>query len=275
MFRARLVEADDDSAAASRVSTPNPAPDKVAVDPSKGGAVSPKAAQQSKALEVPQGTWVWDGVVKLLTVDLFSSAWEARHGAAMALRELLKVQGAHGGMKGNSRSIPSFPNPVDPDFLWSDALSEAENSVLHARWCNDLAASCLCVFVLDRFGDFVSDQVIAPVRETVSQTLASLFMHMPRRSVLSVHDILLQMIRQDFPLPVHTNGNGKVDGKAGRRRESRHVWEVRHAGLLGISYEVGVRSDLIESGDVKNEEGETGTDAKRLLRDVVDAAILG
>lgn len=34
-----------------------------------------------------------------------------------------------------------------------------ENSLAHERWCNDLAAKLLCVFVLDRFGDFVSDQV--------------------------------------------------------------------------------------------------------------------
>ena len=74
--------------------------DKVIVDPSKGGAVSPKAEKQSKALEVQSGLWVWDGLVEILEVDLFSHAWEVRHGAAMALRELLKLQGRYGGMKG-------------------------------------------------------------------------------------------------------------------------------------------------------------------------------
>lgn len=75
-------------------------PEKVVIDPTKGGAISPKAAQQSKALEVNPGQWVWDGVVKVLEVDLFSAAWEVRHGAAMALREVLKIQGKCGGMKG-------------------------------------------------------------------------------------------------------------------------------------------------------------------------------
>ena len=72
------------------------------VDPSKGGAVEAKvaAAQQSKALEVRHGQWVWDGVVRILEVDLFSPVWEVRHGSAMALRELLKAQGKNGGMKG-------------------------------------------------------------------------------------------------------------------------------------------------------------------------------
>jgi len=61
---------------------------------------------------------------------------------------------------------------------------------------------------------------------------------MPRRSVLHVHSVLLQMIRQDFSLPTGTNGPGK---------EKSHIWEVRHAGLLGIKYEVAVRSDIVEA----------------------------
>jgi hypothetical protein len=40
-----------------------------------------------------------------------------------------------------------------------DDLSDEENERAHEKWCNDLAAKFLCVFVLDRFGDFVSDQV--------------------------------------------------------------------------------------------------------------------
>lgn len=78
------------------------AAEKVIIDPSKGGAVSPKAAQQSHALEVSPGAWMWQGIVALLEVDLFSANWESRHGAAMALRELLKVQGLSGGMKGDT-----------------------------------------------------------------------------------------------------------------------------------------------------------------------------
>ncbi len=43
---------------------------------------------------------MWDGLVKILEVDLFSPAWEVRHGAAMALRELLKAQGKYCGTRG-------------------------------------------------------------------------------------------------------------------------------------------------------------------------------
>ncbi|KAF8969946.1 SNF2 superfamily chromatin remodeling protein [Flammula alnicola] len=246
--KARLINPDENTAPNSRLSSPSlgVAADKVVVDPSKGGAISPKSAKQSKALEVDDGVWIWDGVVKVLEVDLFSAAWEVRHGAAMALRELLKLQGKCGGMR--------------------DDLSVEENDIAHEKWCNDLAAKFLCIFVLDRFSDFVSDQVVAPVRETVSQTLASLLIFMPRRSLLHVHSVLLQMIRQDF-----TAGS-----KPQTDTERGHIWEVRHAGLLGIKYEVAVRSDLFdEPTSVKQEDGEFHDGGRDILRDVVEAAILG
>lgn len=41
-----------------------------------------------------------------------------------------------------------------------DGASSEENQLAHEKWCNDLAAKFLCLFVLDRFGDFVSDQVM-------------------------------------------------------------------------------------------------------------------
>ncbi|KAJ7261289.1 hypothetical protein B0H12DRAFT_1048120 [Mycena haematopus] len=284
--KARLVASDGPSAPGpSRLGTPGASTlgssaEKVIIDPSKGGAVSPKAAAQSRALDVRPGTWIWDGVVRVLEVDLFSAAWEVRHGAAMALRELLKLQGANGGMR--------------------DGVTPQENAALHEKWCNDLSAKCLCVFVLDRFGDFVSDQVVAPVRETVSQTLAALLLHMPRRSVGHVHAILLQMIQQDVPAPPQANGNGKTRGK-GRKAsttaepEKTHVWEVRHAGLLGIKYEVAVRNDLFApkarvkpeegttamavDGEVNREQEESDSEfdenGREVLRGVVEAAILG
>lgn len=111
-------------------------------------------------------------------------------------------------------------------------------------------------------------QVVAPVRETVSQTLASLLLHMPKRSVTHVHSILLQMIRQDFAVPSKASGSKQ-------ETEKSHVWEVRHAGLLGVKYEVAVRTDLFETDTVKKEEDDMGEVGKDVLRGVVDAAVLG
>ena len=81
------------------------------------------------------------------------------------------------------------------------------------------------------------------------------------------------MIRQDFALaaaPIRAlPGAIKDDGIL---RERTHVWEVRHAGLLGIKYEVAVRSDLVQVNDVKNDSEPCN---KAILRDVVDATVLG
>ena len=96
---------------------------------------------------------------------------------------------------------------------------------------------------------------------------------MPRRSLHHVHSVLLQMIRQDFsPHP-----NGKLQ----THKERGHIWEVRHAGLLGIKYEVAVRSDLFEDISlkegalVKREDADLGSGGQEVLRGVVEAAILG
>lgn len=87
---------------------------------------------------------------------------------------------------------------------------------------------------------------------------------MPHRSLVHVHAILLQMIQQDFPIPVQGKKSKANDGK-------NHIWEIRHAGLLGIKYEVAVRGDLFDQHTIE-QEGQSG-DA--VLRGVVDAAILG
>lgn len=191
--------------------------------------------------------------------DVLDSAnWEVRHGAALALREVVRVQGAAGGMQSTSGFF-TMPIPTANLNLAEKATGE-ENAFLHSKWTNHLAVKLLCIFVLDRFSDFVSDQVIAPVREAASQTLAALLLHMSTSSIMFVHDNLLQMIRQDFS----TSANG-VESYAGKAKKVPvYAWQVRHAGLLGLKYEVAVRNDLIE-----NEEG------LDVLRGVVDAAVLG
>ena len=79
------------------------------------------------------------------------------------------------------------------------------------------------------------------------------------------------MIRQDFSLAAPTRSLPGTTRNDGVVRERTHVWEVRHAGLLGIKYEVAVRSDLVQVNDVK--DSEPGN--KAILRDVVDATVLG
>lgn len=216
----------------------------------------------------------------------------------MALREVIKTRGAAGGMKG-TYTHPSasalFPKvhqlkKKKQFFIDLDGASADENSLTHEKWCNDLAAKFLCLFVLDRFSDFVSDQMVAPVRETVSQTLAALLTHMPRRSVLHVHTALLQMVQlspsSSTSLTLSSNGkttngngnsNGKGKGRAGVSLSDKggnlgtasttgeFAWQVRHAGLVGIKYEVAVRPDLFDDPEYGQE----------VMQGVVDAAVSG
>jgi TATA-binding protein-associated factor len=172
----------------------------------KGPVVPEKPVIQTEAEE--QGLeWPYERMCEFLTVDLFDPNWEIRHGAAMALREVIRVQGAGAGrVHGKSR---------------------AENNILNRKWLEDLASRLLCVFMLDRFGDYISDNVVAPIRETVGQTLGAALSHLPSRSVVTVYRILHKIIMQtELGL-------------------DRPIWEVCHGGMIGLRYLVAVRKDLL------------------------------
>ena len=68
---------------------------------------------------------------------------QVRHGAGAALRAVLTKHGAVAGMLAGS--------------------SAAESATNNQAWLGDIASRLLCVFALDRFGDFASDQAVAPV----------------------------------------------------------------------------------------------------------------
>ncbi|XP_048862553.1 TATA-binding protein-associated factor 172 isoform X1 [Brienomyrus brachyistius] len=144
--------------------------------------------------------WPLESFCDELCNDLFNPSWEVRHGAGTGLREILKCHGAGGGK------------------LVGSTVEEMARQ--HQEWLEDLVIRLLCVFALDRFGDFVSDEVVAPVRETCAQTLGMALRHMLDGGVTTTVDILLKLLTED-------------------------QWEVRHGGLLGIKYALAVRQDLI------------------------------
>lgn len=43
----------------------------------------------------------------------------------------------------------------------------------HQSWLENVGLRLLCVLALDHFGDFLGDQVVAPVRETCAQALGN------------------------------------------------------------------------------------------------------
>ncbi|KAG0345016.1 TATA-binding protein-associated factor mot1 [Podila humilis] len=176
--------------------------------------------------------WPFEGICDLLCMDLFDPSWEVRHGAGIGLRDILKVQGSGAG-----RIL---------------GCSRAENDERHHQWLEDVAIRLLCVFSLDRFGDFVSDQVVAPVRETCSQTLGALLKHMSEEGVKNTLGVLLRLIYQN---DVFEEG-----------LERDYIWEARHAGMLGLKYAVAVRKDLLDNNSMA---------ATELLETVVQAVVLG
>ncbi|KAI5020828.1 hypothetical protein ZWY2020_045716 [Hordeum vulgare] len=89
------------------------------------------------------------------------------------------------------------------------------------EFLQDCAIRFLCALSLDRFGDYVSDQVVAPVRETCAQALGAVLKYMHPSLVCHTLNILLQMQR-------------------------RQEWEVRHGSLLGIKYLVAVRKEMLK-----------------------------
>lgn len=77
------------------------------------------------------------------------SVWEIRHGAIIALREILS---SHAACAGVTKPL----EPLNPSAAVAAAL-EARQA--NEAWLQDCAVRLLCIFALDRFGDFVSDQV--------------------------------------------------------------------------------------------------------------------
>ncbi|KAK8150645.1 TATA-binding protein-associated factor mot1 [Beauveria asiatica] len=151
--------------------------------------------------------WPYDRLCDFLKVDIFDPCWETRHGAAMALREVIRVHGAGAGRR--------------------SAKSRTENDAANKKWLDDLACRLCFVLMLDRFTDYSSDTSVAPIRETIGQTLGSVLKHVPAESVYDTYRILHHMVLlEDL-------------------KTERPVWAVCHGGMVGLRYVVAVRKDLL------------------------------
>ncbi|KAJ3082443.1 TATA-binding protein-associated factor mot1 [Quaeritorhiza haematococci] len=180
--------------------------------------------------------WPFEGLCEQLCLDLFAANWEIRHGAAIGLREVLKVHGSGAGkLVGQTRE---------------------KNNGSHRRWLEDVAIRLLCVLALDRFADFVSDQVVVPVRETCAQTLGVVLQWCDRETCLKVVEKgLLRLIERSGSDQGMARGSGQ--------------WEVRHAGLIGLKYWMAVRKDLVGEVLVPTKGFASGEDTG-VFRAIVD-----
>lgn len=145
--------------------------------------------------------WPFESFCEVLMNDLFHNAWEIRHGAATGLREAIKLHGRGAG-KATDTAVDQMV-------------------IMNQTWLCDLALRLLCVLALDRFGDFVADEVVAPVRETCAQTLGVVIRLLDSDGVHSVVNALLALLDQK-------------------------QWEVRHGGLLGLKYLLAVKKNMTD-----------------------------
>lgn len=171
------------------------------------GPVLPIKSEIETEDELQGAEWPYERLCDFLKIDIFDTQWETRHGAALGLREILRVHGAGAGrLRGKSRS---------------------SNDELNRKWLDDMACRLCAVLMLDRFTDYASDTSVAPIRETIGQTLGSFLKHLPPASVYSVYRILYRMVMQD---------DLGLD---------RPMWSVCHGGMVGLRYVVAVRKDLL------------------------------
>ncbi|KAA1101050.1 TATA-binding protein-associated factor mot1 [Puccinia graminis f. sp. tritici] len=156
------------------------------------------------------GEWPFTPFVEILMIDLFSSQWEYRHGAALSLIPLLKIQGS-----GAAKSV---------------GVTCSRNAEQHQLWMEDIGLRLICLLSLDRFGDYVGDQVIAPVRETAAQAISLVGRYLDPNGVKHMLSIFHQMVEQE---------NVRSHSQRG------YAWQVRHAGLLGMKYLVAVKNEML------------------------------
>ncbi|KAJ1953089.1 TATA-binding protein-associated factor mot1, partial [Linderina pennispora] len=172
--------------------------------------VEAKKADSREALfAISEGSWPFESLVEILCIDLFDAKWEVRHGAGMALREIFKHHGHSAGMLAG--------------------LSTVENARRNQQFLEDVCVRLMCVFTLDRFGDFVSDHVVAPVRETCAQTLGVLSQYLTQPVLVETQQALLQLVQR---------------GAGDQASSIAPIWEARHSGLSGLRYIVAVRRDM-------------------------------
>lgn len=146
--------------------------------------------------------WDFQPTVEALKENLLLTRWEWRHGAVIGLRQIL-VRHAHSAGRRSASS-----------------LGDEENS----RWLEDICCRLLCVLAMDRFGDFVGDAVVAPVREAAAMTIGAAARLMSDSATKVLVDRLLFLLRSN--------------------RSSQ--WEVRHASLLGARFVLAVKNDMAQ-----------------------------
>eukprot|EP00192_Tetraselmis_astigmatica_P001352 CAMPEP_0117692082 /NCGR_PEP_ID=MMETSP0804-20121206/26113_1 /TAXON_ID=1074897 /ORGANISM="Tetraselmis astigmatica, Strain CCMP880" /LENGTH=1797 /DNA_ID=CAMNT_0005505457 /DNA_START=126 /DNA_END=5519 /DNA_ORIENTATION=+ len=170
--------------------------------------------------DVCSGRWMFQRIGDQMCEAALHPRWQVRHGAATALREILRSQAACAGI---TTSLPvdsaTYMKPSDLHEGTQSPAKALEAEIANHAWLQDAVIRMLCILALDRFGDYVSDQVVAPVRETAAQVLGAAMKALPLASLKVVMKMLGQL-------------------------RGREEWQVRHGCMLGWKYILASRKDL-------------------------------
>lgn len=132
---------------------------------------------------------------KWLFSRLFNSEWEIRHGSATCLREIIKKLINTLLLNNNLNLIPNY------------------------NWFETCLYKLFSVIALDRFADYIGDEVVAPVRETCTQTIGII----SKLFTISSHD---------------TNRLCSIINMYLTREISDNNWEIRHSGIMILKYTI-------------------------------------
>ena len=167
------------------------------------------------------GEWPFQSMCDRLLMDLLHPIWEIRHGAALGLREILRSQAGSAGVFAPLGDAPGgWTSPGTsglPTLGKAVQVKDVKRAIRkNEEWLEDCCVHLVCALALDRFGDFLADQVVAPVRETAAQALGTASCRLNRSAAL----LLMKAL-----------GNLSI---------SKH-WEPRHGGLQGLKYVLASR----------------------------------
>lgn len=151
--------------------------------------------------------WILQGVYELLIKCLFSPNWEIRHGSTLGLREIMKFSS-------QAYSVGRV-----------STKTKSENDERNSKTLEDLVVRILAILSMDRFGDYVSDTVVAPVRENAAQVLAATLRWVDDSTVDLIFNSLCDLVNQESVM--------------------KPCWEAKHGGLLGLRYFVSIKPDLL------------------------------
>lgn len=162
------------------------------------------------------GRWPFQKVYERLMADVMDPVWEVRHGAVLGLRELLTCQASCAGITVELvQEVPSgwaIPGKTTLRDI-TDVTEESvrENFLNNRRCLEACCAQILHLIVLDRMGDYLTDQMVAPVRETASQAFGCCLPSLPLETIQHFFTIIDQMVLNK-------------------------TWEVRHSGYVLLKY---------------------------------------